>query len=108
MPDFGLYVLCSTSGQTCSSSAVVRPQSNENNHLGPKEVEHVRPLVRPLFVLETRINSVSYADWRTNNESPHTTYGGPTSRFGPIPYVLGYPRAGQIVAHLSPFEQQWR
>lgn len=93
MPDFGLYVLCSTSGQTCSSSAVVRPQPNEINHLEQKEVEHVRPLVRPLFVLETQMNSACYADWRTNNESPHTTYGEANRKVWPLlPYVEGDPR----------------
>ena len=103
MPDFGLYVLCSTSGQTCSSSAVVRPQSNEINHLEQKEVEQVRPLVRPLFVLETRMNSASYADWRTNNESPHTTYGEANRQVWPLlPYVEGYPRARALTSPAHP------
>lgn len=100
MPDFGLYVLCSTSGQTCSSSAVVRPEFNEINHLEQKEVEHVRPLGRPLFVLETQMNSVSYVDWRTNNETPYTTYEEATLQGWPPQRYVGL-AAGLVINCIS-------
>ena len=68
-------ISCSTSGQTCSSSPVVRPQSCKINVLGQDEDEHVRPLVRPLFVLFSRFTTETYLLLRTNNGTPHTTYG---------------------------------
>ena len=74
MTDFGLATLCSTSGQTCSSSAVVRPEFNKFNGLTQVEVEHVRPPVQPLFVLKMYLKSASYGETRTNNRNPYIIY----------------------------------
>ena len=54
MTDFFTPARCSSSGQTCSTSDVVRPEVNRINGLTEVEDKHVCPLVRPLFVLKMK------------------------------------------------------
>jgi len=74
MTDFAAATRCSSSGQTCLSSDVVRPELNEINDLRQVEDKHVRPLVRPLFDLKSQVNSVIYLKVRTNNGSLYIIY----------------------------------
>lgn len=74
MTDFACFTRCSSSGQTCSSSGVVRPEINEINDLTQDEDKHVRHLVRPPFVLKIKAIAMGYAKMRTNNESLYIIY----------------------------------
>lgn len=74
MTDFAASALCLSSGQTCLSSGVVRPEFNEINGLTQVEDKHVRPLVRPLFVLKTKAITIGYVKMRTNNGSLYIIY----------------------------------
>ena len=74
MTDFAAATRCSSSGQTCSSSDVVRPEFNEINGLTQVEDKHVCPLVRPLFVLKMKAIAMSYLKMRTNNGSLYIIY----------------------------------
>jgi len=74
MTDFATATRCLSSGQTCSSSDVVRPELNKINGLTQVEDEHVQPLVRPLFVLKMKAIAMSYLKIRTNNGSLYIIY----------------------------------
>lgn len=74
MTDFPTAKRCSSSGQTCSSSDVVRPEVNEIKGLAQVEDKHVRPVVRPLFVLKMEANTMSYCKFRTSNGSLYIIY----------------------------------
>ena len=74
MTDFFTPARCSSSGQTCSTSDVVRPEVNKINGLAKVEDKHVCPLVRPLFVLKMKAIAMSYMKMRTNNGSLYIIY----------------------------------
>lgn len=101
MTDFFTPARCSSSGQTCSTSDVVRPEVNKINGLTEVEDKHFCPLVRPLFVLKMKAIAMGYLKMRTNNGSPHTTYGGPTNWFGPHSIRSGVSARGDPVFHAS-------
>ena len=74
MTDFSAPARCSSSGQTCSTSDVVRPEVNKINSLTKVEDKHVCPLVRPLFVLKKKVIAMSYLNTKTNNGSLYIIY----------------------------------
>lgn len=74
MTDFSAPARCSSSGQTCLSSHVVRPEVNKINDLTKVEDKHACPLVRPLIVLKKKAIAMSYLKMRTNNGSLYIIY----------------------------------